>query len=399
MAFWLPFVPLYLMELGATSDADALAWASVALTGLGVSRLVASPIWGVLSDRFGRKVMLVRALAFASATTIIAAVASEPWHLAIAFTSQGALSGFVPAASALTSVSAEESKLGSAFGTVNAAQYIGLTLGPVVGAILAAAFGLRGAILVAGVLPAAAALLVIVLVPRDLVAARPTADRGDPPARRGRQIREAFGQLATIPIRIGLLLSFLGFATGQVQRLAAPLIIAGMAAGTDVEGVIGLAFALAGVASVVGVVVAGRRLATPGVLVSGLVVACLLAAGSFVLLAGSGSVAAFIASFALVSLAQAALLPGTNTVIAAAVPRDQRGTVFGLVATAQALAFVVGPLTATFFAGVSFQAGFVAIGVVFLVVAGLVRRKLAEPQVDVPVGVEAGLVEAASPPT
>jgi len=113
MSFWVPFVPLYLVQLGAENDTVALGWASLAFIGLGVGRLIAAPIWGVLADRFGRKSMFVRALVFASFSTIIAAAAAEPWHVVVAFTAQGLLSGFVPAATALTSVTVPESKLGS----------------------------------------------------------------------------------------------------------------------------------------------------------------------------------------------------------------------------------------------------------------------------------------------
>lgn len=129
MNFWIPFLPLYMKHLGATSDANALFWVSVATTGLGLGRLVSGPFWGILSDRLGRKLMYVRALFFATATTLIAAFATEPWHVAVAYGCQGLLSGFIPAAVALTSVTVPESRLTSSLGVVTAAQYLGNTVG------------------------------------------------------------------------------------------------------------------------------------------------------------------------------------------------------------------------------------------------------------------------------
>ena len=78
MNFWVPFMPLYMKELGASSDTDALFWAGLATTSVGIGRLVSGPMWGVLSDRLGRKMMFVRALFFATGTTLIAAFAREP---------------------------------------------------------------------------------------------------------------------------------------------------------------------------------------------------------------------------------------------------------------------------------------------------------------------------------
>src|SRR5207302_1524638 len=56
--FWYPFMPLYLLSVGATSQANALFWIAVATSIQGVTRLLTGPIWGVLSDRLGRKLML-----------------------------------------------------------------------------------------------------------------------------------------------------------------------------------------------------------------------------------------------------------------------------------------------------------------------------------------------------
>src|SRR5690606_21146418 len=101
---WYPFMPLYALELGARSDADAVAWVALAITMQGVARLASSAIWGVLSDRWGRKLMLLRALYLASGTFMFAAVAQAPWHLAVALSCQGLFSGFIPASVALISV-------------------------------------------------------------------------------------------------------------------------------------------------------------------------------------------------------------------------------------------------------------------------------------------------------
>ena len=59
---WWPFLALYVLELGATSDANALFWVFVGTSTQGAARLLTSPIWGMFSDRYGRKMMLLRSL-------------------------------------------------------------------------------------------------------------------------------------------------------------------------------------------------------------------------------------------------------------------------------------------------------------------------------------------------
>src|SRR5512144_1850767 len=124
MNFWIPFLPLYMRQIGATSNADALLWVGIATTTQGIARLVSGPFWGVLSDRYGRKLMLVRALFAATLTTVVASFATAPWHIAVALGAQGLFSGFIPAAIALTSVSVPDARLNRSLGTVTGGQYI-----------------------------------------------------------------------------------------------------------------------------------------------------------------------------------------------------------------------------------------------------------------------------------
>lgn len=389
MNFWIPFLPLYMLQLGATSDANALVWVGIATTGQGVARLVSGPIWGVLSDRVGRKLMYIRALYFATATTAIAAFATEPWHVAIAFACQGLFSGFIPAAVALTSVTVPDSKLNSSLGLVTAAQYLGNTVGPAVGAGLAIVFGLRGAIIAAAIMPALAATLVVFMVPRDRV-----QKRGDATESTGGEavVQEDpnFWKSLSFQFYLALFLYFFLFAMTQMVRLATPLAIGDITGGDNVEGLVGIAFTIAGVASVVGVLFIGRRWVRPGVFVKMLVLGSLLTAAAHILLAMSFNVPLFILWFSLISLFQAAMLPASNTLIASAVPRDRRGTAFGLAGSAQALAFMVGPLTAAGFAAVSMNLGFVVFGLLFVALAVLLYFKLREPTLsDAPVVEEA----------
>ncbi|MDZ7728051.1 MAG: MFS transporter [Dehalococcoidia bacterium] len=280
MNFWIPFLPLYMQDLGATSNANALFWVGVATTGQGFARLVSGPIWGVLSDHVGRKLMYIRALYFATATTAIAAFASEPWHVAIAFACQGLFSGFIPAAVALTSVTVPDSKLSSSLGLVTGAQYLGNTVGPAVGAVLAIAFGMRGAIIAAAIMPAIAATLVLMAVPRDraeLKEQKAGDEEGEAPP-----VKESFWRSLSAQFYLAIFLYFFIFGTTQLVRLATPLALGDITGGTDTEGISGIAFTISGIASVVGVMIIGRKYIQPGKFVPWLVALSILTAGAHV---------------------------------------------------------------------------------------------------------------------
>lgn len=376
--FWIPFLPLYMLELGADSDANALFWVGVATTSQGLARLVSGPLWGILSDRLGRKLMFTRALYFATVTTMIAAFATEPWHVAVAFACQGFFSGFIPAAVALTSVTVPDKRLSSSLGLVTGAQYLGNTAGPAIGAGLAILFGLRGAIIAAALMPALAATGVLFAVPRDVVE-KPPANAAGPPA--GSPQGGSIWRLITPQFGLALFLCFFLFAMTQLVRLTTPLAIKDISGNSD-KGVVGLAFSIAGIGSVIGVLVVARRVVRAGAFRRALVIGSLLTAGAQLLLALSRSVPMYVTWFTAISLFQAAMLPASNTLIASNVPRARRGTAFGLAGSAQALAFMAGPMSAAGFAAVSLNFGFLVLGVMFLGLAVLLQIALREPKLE-----------------
>src|ERR1700690_3357552 len=51
---WFPFLPLYMLQVGAKDEPAALFWVAVGMTAQGAGRLIGGPVWGVLSDR-GRR--------------------------------------------------------------------------------------------------------------------------------------------------------------------------------------------------------------------------------------------------------------------------------------------------------------------------------------------------------
>jgi DHA1 family multidrug resistance protein-like MFS transporter len=376
--FWVPFLKFYMQDLGAGSEARALSWVALGMSANGVFRFVGGPFWGVLADRYGRKPMYVRALFGATVTTLTAAFATEPWHVTAAWACQGFFSGFIPAAIALTSVTVPRDRLTNAMGTVQGSQYVGTTLGPALGALMAEAVGLRVAILAAALLPALAGAVVLIGVPRDHVTrAAPVVPAAGPrPGKMHALTRDLSMQFA-----FGLFLYFAVFMMTQLVRTAAPVAIDAIQ-GHEAKGATGIAFTVAGLASVVGAFGVARLVGRPGQVRLSLALVTALAAVAHVMLGLSSTVIFFTVWFALTSLAQGAMLPATNTVIAAAVPYERRGTAFGIASSVQALAFIVGPWGAALFAAVSLDLGFILLGLLLAGTALATFAILREPDLD-----------------
>jgi DHA1 family multidrug resistance protein-like MFS transporter len=369
---WYPFLPLYVLDLGATSDANAVFWMSIALTAQGAGRLASSAPWGYLSDRWGRKMMLLRALFLGSITFVIAAAASAPWHLAVALFCQGFFSGFVPASVALVSVIVPDSRLNRSLSTVTGLQYLGTTIGPALGAGLAQVFSYRESIALASVVPILASLAVLLFVPRDSVG--PSRVEGD--SRRGEL--EPFRMSGQFKLAVGAIFTL--WCMNELIRLATPIALKGLKGSEDVAAEAGLAFSIGGLVSAISVLFIAPRVFRGDPAGPRLGLICILGSFGFVLAGLAGGVPVYILGFLCIFLVFSAMVPALNTLIAANVRRSRRGTAFGVAATFQAAAFAVGPLAGAFFAAVSLQLGFFAMAGVFLALGFVLFSYVREPE-------------------
>lgn len=158
----MPFLPLYLQQLGEHDTAAIAIWSGVSL---GVTPLVTAmmtPVWARLAERTGRKLMVARSLgSFVIIMTLMAWV-QHPWQVFALRCIQGLFAGYGPLAMVLAAESAPPEEMATAIGWVQTAQRLGPALGPVIGGALAAAVGLRGAFYVSALFYLAAFVFVLV---------------------------------------------------------------------------------------------------------------------------------------------------------------------------------------------------------------------------------------------
>lgn len=128
-----PLLPIYAKEFQASDFTIGLLAASFAL-----SQLLFSPIWGMLSDKYGRKPIIALGLLGMSITFIVFGTAQSLMILFAARFLQGAFSGAVlPAARAyIADITTKEERV-KMLGRLGAALSLGVMLGPAIGGLLA----------------------------------------------------------------------------------------------------------------------------------------------------------------------------------------------------------------------------------------------------------------------
>ncbi|NNE89468.1 MAG: MFS transporter, partial [Silicimonas sp.] len=147
----LPIMPTLLREVGEFPLADAALWGGVLTTVFAVMQFLCGPLLGALSDRFGRRPVLLTSLSVMVLDYIVMAIAQTYWLLFV-----GRIIGGVTAATpattgaAMADISKPEEKA-ARFGLFGAAFGIGFILGPPLGGLLAE-FGTRAPFYAAAVL-------------------------------------------------------------------------------------------------------------------------------------------------------------------------------------------------------------------------------------------------------
>lgn len=126
-ALIVPILPFYATEFGADAFTVGLLMASFAL-----GTMVTAPLWGRVSDRFGRKPVLMVAQAMSAVAFVVFAFADSVWLLFLCRFLQGVGGGSIGAVSAWVSDSVRPEERAQALGWITAATSAGVMLGPAI---------------------------------------------------------------------------------------------------------------------------------------------------------------------------------------------------------------------------------------------------------------------------
>jgi MFS transporter, DHA1 family, multidrug resistance protein len=352
--FVMPFMPLYVQQLGVENAGDAAAWAGLLNTATAVTMALAAPLWGRLADRLGPKAMLMRA-AFAGTLVVgLMGLATSPWQLLGLRLVQGTLTGTVAAATVLVSATAPQDRAGQRLGMLQMVIFVAAAAGPFLGGLFAELVGIRASFGVTAALLFVSGALVLFGV------------EGAEPASEEEKDEKA-GPLPRLELLAGLIpLFFVHVAITGVQPALPGFVGKLTGASTGVAGLSGQILGAGALAAALGSVAGGRlaeRFGARRVIVCALIFAGLVSLPQ----AAVASIPELFALRVLASFALGSVIPVANLVVRASVPAERQGEAFGLAASATSVAFGIGPLGGGLLAAsFGFGAPFLVPGVLLL---------------------------------
>ena len=334
-----PIMPLFLPVLGVKSASAVALWAGILAGITSFVAAFASPLWGRLADRHGRKLMLLRSSVAVGVFAGLMGASSNVWQVFAARALMGVFAGFSSTAIALVASQAPEERLGFALGWLSTGQLVGSLLGPLLGGALADA---TGSYRIPFYCTAA-----MIMVSTGFVWFGVRERFVPAPQARGR--RAVLNSLIAVARSPGLLALFFvllmaQFGVRTVQPVVTLFVKELLGAQPNLATLSGIAFSITGVANIVAAPFLGNKSDKIGYR-RVLLIALLGATLTTLPQAFASSYLVFTGLRFGLGLFIGGILPTANALVGRLVPRAQRGTVYGITASAMFLGNSLGPLS------------------------------------------------------
>jgi DHA1 family multidrug resistance protein-like MFS transporter len=161
------FIPYYAQEMGLTDPVDLKTYVVIVTAIPSLAMGIMSPIWGWLSDRLGKKLMILRAVFFSFISMLGLGLATSIWQLLFFRIIQGVLSGTITASLSFIATNTPAKRLSYALGFIASSTFIGFSAGPAIGGLVADTFGFQKTFLVGAALVFIVFFVAIFLVRED----------------------------------------------------------------------------------------------------------------------------------------------------------------------------------------------------------------------------------------
>jgi MFS transporter, DHA1 family, multidrug resistance protein len=339
-----PIMPLFLPELGVHSAGAIDIWAGI-LSGItSFVAAFASPVWGRVADRHGRKLMLLRSSLAIGFFTILMGLSFNVWEFFAARTLMGVFAGFSSAAIALVASQVPEGRLGYSLGWLSTGQLVGSLVGPIIGGGLADLTGsYRIPFYLTSLTIFAALGFVWFGVHEEFV--RPQSSKAN------RSVMAGLIALARSPTLLALFFVLLmaQFGVRTVQPIVTLYVKEMVGDLPNIATLAGIAFSITGVANVISAPFLGNRSDRIGYR-RVLLIALLGSTLTTLPQAFTHNYFVFTAERFAVGLFVGGLLPTANALVGRLVPRSDRGTIYGMTSSAMFMGNSLGPLLGGFLA-------------------------------------------------
>jgi MFS family permease len=342
MTLLLPFLPLYVEQLGVTGHAAIAQWSGIAFGATFFAAALMAPIWGRLADRYGSKLMLIRASLGMAVAQSLMGMAGNIWELVGLRLFAGLAGGYASGAMILVATQTPRARSGWALGMLSSGMMAGSLAGPLIGGALPPLIGIRATFWLAGALIFLAFIATTTLIKETrrqalLAKATPRAGWSDIPDR-----RPLIAMLVT-----GLLLMVANMSIEPIITLYVREIVADESRLTLVSGIVMSAGALGSILSASRLGKLADRVGHWRVIIGALSAASLLLIPqAFVTASWQLIVLRF-----LMGLALGGLLPCIASIIRHSVPDSIAGRALGYSTSSQFAGQVAGPLLGGFVGG------------------------------------------------
>ena len=227
---FLPFMPLYMAELGIEDIGLAARWSGVLVAITPLTSTVSVPYLGLIGDRIGLKPLALIGLGAGGVTIVALALATNPWQLLVGRLLFGICGVYWTFFAAAIAEHAPREQMVRAFGWLQMANFGALIVAPAVGGAIASVLGLKAVFVLAGVMFWIATAMVAFWYPstKQLKPQRSGTHNGSPWQMILAQpqmgmlsivlLVSFYAEGSTLPI-IPLYLQFLGVASSQVAAM------------------------------------------------------------------------------------------------------------------------------------------------------------------------------------
>lgn len=363
-----PFLPLFLLQLGVHDNTEM--WSGLIFGSAFFAGAIASPFWGRVADKYGRKPMIVRAgIALFVIYTLMAFV-TNPYQILGLRILQGLLSGFIPGAIALVGTNTPSKHVGYALSLISSGSAAGQIAGPLFGGAIAHLVGNRWAFATGGIIVGLATLLIIFLVREENF--RPSKEKGS-------IINDFKVALNNHTFLLVLILTLVVSCSIMTIEPVLPLYVVKLSGSADSASLLaGIIFSLPAIASVLFAPRWGKwadkvgfqRVLFIGLLGGGL---GMLAQVLFAEIWGFSIIRFIFGIFF------CAVYPALNGLVVKSTPDDFRGRAFSLNQTANQLGGMVGPMIGGLIGGFfPVQVVFIVTGILLLVAMATVHMNAGE---------------------
>ncbi len=378
---FVPFLPLYVRQLPSTTGMSVELSAGLAVAGAGLTMMFASAFWGAIADRYGRKLMLLRATFGGMILLGLMGVVVSVEQLLVLRLLQGVVTGTVTATAALVASLTPRHRMGYAMSMLQVALWGGLAVGPLVGGAIADHFGYNAPFFVIAVMMAICGTMIALTIREDFH--RPANTAENP-----RLVAQWKHALSAQGITSVLAIHFLaGIGRNLIMPIAAVFVVSLLLPGqTNHNSYAGLVSSVAAITATIGGVWLGRmgdNIGQRRVLIG----CALLSVAAYLPQAAVTNVWQLIVLQAVVGFAFGGVLSAVSALLAVYSQAGEEGAVYGIDGSVGSAAFAMAPLVGSLVAAtLGMRAVFVCMALIYagvLLLAYQLPQKRSVPAVAI----------------